>query len=150
RRLGLGSGDACAVGLDDRGTNPGAAEVEGKNGRRCQEKASNAMGNRGNSSPGHETAPTGHRQGPCSPLAVEASPERLAQVVRQPPILKTLVPHFGQVPESACLPFFMVTIWGFWTSTFILSFTQYAIAMRSDPPRSLLAPRARARGRVAA
>jgi hypothetical protein len=42
----------------------------------------------------------------------------------QPPILKTLVPHFGQVPESAGLPFFIVIIFGFWTSTFILSFTQ--------------------------
>ena len=27
---------------------------------------------------------------------------------RQPPILNTFVPHFGQVPESAGLPFFMV------------------------------------------
>src|SRR5439155_11813417 len=48
---------------------------------------------------------------------------------RQPPILKTLLPHFGQVPCSAGLPFFIVIRCGFWTSTFILSLTQYASAM---------------------
>src|SRR6266496_1258568 len=34
--------------------------------------------------------------------------------LRQPPILKTLPPHFGQVPERAGLPFFMVIRVGFW------------------------------------
>src|SRR5262245_25563181 len=84
-----------------------------------------------NSSGGHGTAPAGFRRGP-----------RSASGEGQPPILKTLVPHFGQVPESACLPFFIVTIFGFWTSTFILSLTQYAIVMGSGPPRAPGAPRA--------
>ena len=37
---------------------------------------------------------------------------------------KTLLPHFGQVPFVAGLPFFMVIFSGFWISTFILSLTQ--------------------------
>src|SRR6476469_8495153 len=45
-------------------------------------------------------------------------------VERQPPILKTLLPHFGHVPWIAGLPFFIVIRCGFWTSTFILSLTQ--------------------------
>src|SRR6478752_8666434 len=48
---------------------------------------------------------------------------------RQPPILKTLPPHFGHVPWIAGLPFFIVIFCGFWTWTFILSLTQYASAM---------------------
>ena len=43
---------------------------------------------------------------------------------RQAPIRKTLLPHLGQVPFIAGLPFFIVIFCGFWISTFILSLTQ--------------------------
>ena len=49
----------------------------------------------------------------------------------QPPILNTLPPQIGHVPCSAGLPFFIVIFWGFTTSTFILSLTQYASAIGS-------------------
>ena len=42
----------------------------------------------------------------------------------QAPMRKTLFPHLGQVPFQAGLPFFMVTLVGFFISTFILSRTQ--------------------------
>jgi len=42
----------------------------------------------------------------------------------QAPMRKTLLPHLGQVPFHAGLPFFMVTRCGFFISTFILSRTQ--------------------------
>jgi hypothetical protein len=51
---------------------------------------------------------------------------RLSPSASQPPMRKTLVPHLGQVPFTAGLPFFIVICCGFWISTFILSFTQYA------------------------
>ena len=40
------------------------------------------------------------------------------------PILKILVPQSGQVPWIAGRPFFMVTCFGSWISTFFFSFTQ--------------------------
>src|SRR3954453_16822745 len=61
----------------------------------------------------HETAP-----------AVTGRGRVRDAVERQPPILKTLPPHFGHVPCSAGLPFFIVIFCGFWTSTFILSLSQ--------------------------
>ena len=38
----------------------------------------------------------------------------------------TFVPHFGQIPRVAGLPFFSVTFWGFLISTFALHLKQYA------------------------
>jgi len=43
-----------------------------------------------------------------------------------PPIRNTLVPHTGQTPLVAGLPFFMVILVGFLISTLALHFTQYA------------------------
>ena len=45
------------------------------------------------------------------------------------PIRKTLVPHVGQVPDVAGLPFFRVTCCGSLISRDALHFTQYACAM---------------------
>lgn len=45
------------------------------------------------------------------------------------PILNTLVPHTGQTPSVAGLPFFRVTCLGFLMSTFFLHFIQYAVAI---------------------
>ena len=45
------------------------------------------------------------------------------------PILKTPVPHFGQVPFFAGLPFFIVMAFGAFISTFFLHFTQYAVTI---------------------
>jgi len=45
---------------------------------------------------------------------------------RYPPIRNTLVPHTGQTPLVAGLPFFMVILVGFLISTLALHFTQYA------------------------
>jgi len=45
---------------------------------------------------------------------------------RYPPIRNTLVPHTGQIPLVAGLPFFMVILVGFLISTLALHFTQYA------------------------
>ena len=47
-------------------------------------------------------------------------------VYLQPPILKTLVPHFGQEPLVAGLPFFSFTFFGSFISTDFLHLTQYA------------------------
>lgn len=47
--------------------------------------------------------------------------------ISQPPILNTLVPHFGQVPDVAARPFFIVTLTGFFIATFALHLTQYAV-----------------------
>ena len=38
----------------------------------------------------------------------------------------TFVPHFGQTPRVAGLPFFRVTFWGFFISTLDLHLKQYA------------------------
>ena len=65
--------------------------------------------------PGHRTRAPAVGGGPCL---------RRDRGRRQPPIRKTLPPHFGHVPCSAGLPFFMVIFCGFWTSTFFLSLTQ--------------------------
>jgi hypothetical protein len=43
-----------------------------------------------------------------------------------PPILNIFVPHTEQVPETACLPFFIVTCFSFFISLLALHFTQYA------------------------
>ena len=53
-------------------------------------------------------------------------------VADQPPMRNTLPPHFGQVPEIAGFPFFIVMFCGFTISTFILSLTQYAWAIGSS------------------
>jgi len=42
---------------------------------------------------------------------------------------KTLVPHVGQVPLTAGLPFFSLVSLGFFISRFVLHFTQYASAI---------------------
>ncbi len=42
------------------------------------------------------------------------------------PILNTLVPHTGQVPRVAGLPFFKVTLEGSFMSRFALHLKQYA------------------------
>ncbi len=42
------------------------------------------------------------------------------------PMRKTDVPQLGQTPLIAGFPFLSVTGWGFFISTFILHFTQYA------------------------
>jgi len=42
---------------------------------------------------------------------------------------KTLVPQFGQVPFAAGRPFFNVTSFGSFISTFFLHFTQYAVTI---------------------
>ena len=47
------------------------------------------------------------------------------------PIRKTLVPHSGQVPFRAGLPFFSVVSCGSLISLFSLHFTQYAVAIIS-------------------
>ena len=72
-----------------------------------------------------------HRRVPRSRTATsphrspgEGSDELGLVLPQAAPILKTLPPHFGHVPWSAGLPFFMVIRCGFWTSTFILSLTQ--------------------------
>ena len=46
------------------------------------------------------------------------------EVLGQPPILNTFVPHTGHTPESAGLPFFIVICCGFLTSRFALHLTQ--------------------------
>jgi hypothetical protein len=43
-----------------------------------------------------------------------------------PPILNIFVPQTEQVPERACLPFFIVICFSFFISLFDLHFTQYA------------------------
>jgi hypothetical protein len=45
------------------------------------------------------------------------------------PILKSLVPHFGQVPDMAGRLFFKVTRFGFDISLFFRHFTQYAVTI---------------------
>lgn len=40
------------------------------------------------------------------------------------PMRKTLVPQFGQTPETAGLPFLSVTFMGFLISTLVLHLTQ--------------------------
>ena len=57
----------------------------------------------------------GFRQDPSPPSGLG---------VFQAPMRKTLLPHLGQVPFQAGLPFFMVTLTGSFISTFILSRTQ--------------------------
>jgi len=44
----------------------------------------------------------------------------------QPPMRKTFVLHFGQVPCVAFRPFFMVIFFAPFMLTFFLHFTQYA------------------------
>jgi len=39
------------------------------------------------------------------------------------------VPHLGQVPFNAGLPFFSLTFFGFFISLFFLHFTQYAVVI---------------------
>ena len=56
-----------------------------------------------------------HRRDPSPPSDLRES---------YAPMRKTLLPHLGQVPFQAGLPFFMVTLTGFFISTFILSRTQ--------------------------
>jgi hypothetical protein len=41
-----------------------------------------------------------------------------------PPILNIFVPHTGQVPSVAGLPFFIVILFSFFISRFALHFTQ--------------------------
>jgi hypothetical protein len=43
--------------------------------------------------------------------------------------LKTFVPHFWQMPESAGLPFFIVTFFVSMASRLALHFTQYTSGM---------------------
>jgi len=45
------------------------------------------------------------------------------------PILKTLIPHFGQVPFIAGRPFFILISSGSLISLFALHFTQYAVTI---------------------
>src|SRR5207302_1106976 len=61
------------------------------------------------------------------PFSIDSESRQLAL-----PILKILVPQFGQVPVMAGLPFFIVMFCGFLISTFILSLRQYPVtAIRS-------------------
>ena len=52
-----------------------------------------------------------------------------ARAENQPPILKTFVPHFWQMPESAGLPFFIVTFFVSMASRLALHLTQYTSGM---------------------
>jgi hypothetical protein len=54
----------------------------------------------------------------------------------QPPILKTFVLHFGQVPFVAGLPFFSLTFFGSFISTDFLHLTQYAFVKYPTAPVS--------------
>src|SRR5437588_11273389 len=61
------------------------------------------------------------------PFSIDSESRQLAL-----PILKILVPQFGQVPVMAGLPFFIVMFCGFLISTFFLSLRQYPVtAIRS-------------------
>src|SRR5437660_11282424 len=61
------------------------------------------------------------------PFSIDSESRQLAL-----PILKILVPQFGQVPVMAGLPFFIVMFCGFLISTFFLSLRQYTVtAIRS-------------------
>ncbi len=42
---------------------------------------------------------------------------------------KTEVPQLGQTPLTAGFPFLSVTGWGFFISTLVLHFTQYAVGI---------------------
>jgi hypothetical protein len=96
RRRRLGAGKALPVGLDDRGADSRPAEVESENGGQRQEGPRRfegecalilAKGMFRSDAPDMERPPPKTGRG------------RFYVPLRNyPPILKTFVPHFGQVP----------------------------------------------------
>jgi hypothetical protein len=123
--VGLGAGDLRG---HERGSDLGAAEVERQDGALDQsvhsadstQAAARVMGR---VAPSFLPAGTGR---PRDSTRRAGDPARLgrSRLECQPPILNIFVPHTGQMPWVAGLPFFMVIFVASFISRFALHLTQ--------------------------